>query len=145
MIWRLHGDRQLDFGSRVQIMGVLNVTPDSFYDGGRHVDPQRAADHAMRLAAEGAAIIDIGGESTRPGAERLWEGDEIERVVPAIRACAAMGAGILADKEVCISSTNRNFKGRMGANSARIYLASPYTVAATAVAGHITDPREMLA
>ena len=60
-------------------------------------------------------------------------------------ACAAMGAGILADKEVCISSTNRNFKGRMGANSARIYLASPYTVAATAVAGHITDPREMLA
>ena len=60
-------------------------------------------------------------------------------------ACAAMGAGILADKEVCISSTNRNFKGRMGANSASIYLASPYTVAATAVAGHITDPREMLA
>ena len=59
--------------------------------------------------------------------------------------CAAMGAGILADKEVCISSTNRNFKGRMGANSAKIYLASPYTVAATAVAGRITDPREMLA
>jgi len=59
-------------------------------------------------------------------------------------ACAALGAGILADKEVCISSTNRNFKGRMGANSASIYLASPYTVAATAVAGRITDPREML-
>jgi 3-isopropylmalate/(R)-2-methylmalate dehydratase large subunit len=59
-------------------------------------------------------------------------------------ACAALGAGILADKEVCISSTNRNFKGRMGANSASIYLASPYTVAATAVAGQITDPREML-
>ena len=59
-------------------------------------------------------------------------------------ACAALGAGVLADKEVCISSTNRNFKGRMGANSAEVYLGSPYTVAAAAVAGCITDPREFL-
>ncbi|HJP38885.1 MAG: aconitase/3-isopropylmalate dehydratase large subunit family protein [Gammaproteobacteria bacterium] len=60
-------------------------------------------------------------------------------------ACAALGAGILAEDEVCISSTNRNFKGRMGANSASVYLGSPYTVAASAVAGRIADPREMLA
>jgi 3-isopropylmalate/(R)-2-methylmalate dehydratase large subunit len=59
-------------------------------------------------------------------------------------ACAALGAGILAEHEVCISSTNRNFQGRMGANSAQVYLASPYTVAASAVAGCITDPREFL-
>ncbi|MAF82501.1 MAG: aconitase/3-isopropylmalate dehydratase large subunit family protein [Gammaproteobacteria bacterium] len=59
-------------------------------------------------------------------------------------ACAALGAGILAEDEVCISSTNRNFKGRMGANSASVYLGSPYTVAASAVAGQIADPREML-
>ena len=59
-------------------------------------------------------------------------------------ACAAMGAGILAEDEVCISSTNRNFQGRMGANSASVYLASPYTVAASAVAGQIVDPRDML-
>ena len=59
-------------------------------------------------------------------------------------ACAAMGAGILAEDEVCISSTNRNFQGRMGANSASVFLGSPYTVAASAVAGRITDPREML-
>ncbi len=60
-------------------------------------------------------------------------------------ACAALGAGVLAEGEVCISSTNRNFKGRMGANSAEVYLASPYTVAAAAVAGRIADPRELLA
>jgi 3-isopropylmalate/(R)-2-methylmalate dehydratase large subunit len=59
-------------------------------------------------------------------------------------ACAALGAGILAEDEVCISSTNRNFKGRMGANSAEVYLGSPYSVAAAAVAGRITDPRPML-
>ena len=59
-------------------------------------------------------------------------------------ACAALGAGILAEEEVCISSTNRNFQGRMGANSSQVYLGSPYTVAASAVAGRITDPREML-
>ena len=60
-------------------------------------------------------------------------------------ACAALGAGVLAEREVCISSTNRNFKGRMGANSAEVYLASPYTVAASAVSGAIADPRDMLA
>jgi 3-isopropylmalate/(R)-2-methylmalate dehydratase large subunit len=59
-------------------------------------------------------------------------------------ACAALGAGILAEDEVCISSTNRNFQGRMGANSSRVYLGSPYTVAASAVAGKIVDPREFL-
>ncbi len=59
-------------------------------------------------------------------------------------ACAALGAGILAENEVCISSTNRNFRGRMGANSAEVFLASPYTVAASAVAGRIVDPREFL-
>lgn len=60
-------------------------------------------------------------------------------------ACAALGAGILAEDEVCISSTNRNFQGRMGANSAEVYLGSPYTVAASAIAGRIADPREFLA
>lgn len=60
-------------------------------------------------------------------------------------ACAALGAGVLTENEVCISSTNRNFRGRMGANSAEVYLGSPYTVAASAVAGQIADPREFLA
>ena len=91
-----------------------------------------ASKHIMATAAADGTLAKI----TAAGAILLPTG---------CGACAAMGAGILADKEVCISSTNRNFKGRMGANSARIYLASPYTVAATAVAGRISDPREMLA
>jgi 3-isopropylmalate/(R)-2-methylmalate dehydratase large subunit len=59
-------------------------------------------------------------------------------------ACAGYGAGVLAENEVCIASTARNFKGRMGASSAKVYLGSPYTVAAAAVAGEIRDPREFL-
>ena len=59
-------------------------------------------------------------------------------------ACAALGAGVLGEGEVCLASTNRNFQGRMGANSAQVYLGSPYTVAAAAVAGQIVDPREFL-
>ncbi|MCH2486944.1 MAG: dihydropteroate synthase [Erythrobacter sp.] len=81
-----------------QIMGILNVTPDSFSDGGRFLEDAGAGrEHAAAMLEAGAAIIDIGGESTRPGAERLWEGDEIERVLPAIRACAAMGAAVSVD------------------------------------------------
>jgi len=80
-----------------QIMGILNVTPDSFSDGGAHNKGEAARAHAAAMLEAGAAIIDIGGESTRPGAQAVWEGDEIERVVPAIRECAAMGAGVSVD------------------------------------------------
>ena len=59
-------------------------------------------------------------------------------------ACAGLGAGVLSEKEVCISTTNRNFKGRMGDQDAEVYLGSPYTVAAAAIAGKIVDPREIV-
>jgi 3-isopropylmalate/(R)-2-methylmalate dehydratase large subunit len=59
-------------------------------------------------------------------------------------ACAGYGAGVLGEDEICISSTARNFKGRMGAPSSQVYLASPFTVAASAVAGYVTDPRALL-
>lgn len=68
------------------LMGVVNVTPDSFSDGGRFLDPERAVAHGLRLATEGAQILDIGGESTRPGAEEVGAEEEIRRIVPAIRA-----------------------------------------------------------
>src|SRR5438477_254315 len=65
--WQI-GSRALQLGKRTLIMGVVNVTPDSFSDGGLHLDPESAVAHALQLVADGADIIDIGGESTRPGA-----------------------------------------------------------------------------
>lgn len=94
----------LELGARTvrldqpQVMGILNVTPDSFSDGGEFLDdPEVANAHAASMVEVGAAIIDIGGESTRPGAAAVWEGDEIKRVVPAIEYCAAMGAAVSVD------------------------------------------------
>jgi dihydropteroate synthase len=80
-----------------QVMGIVNATPDSFSDGGRFADASAAAEAGADMAANGAAIIDVGGESTRPGASIVWEGDEIERVIPAIRQLAAGGAAVSAD------------------------------------------------
>jgi len=73
-------------------MGVVNVTPDSFSDGGRHLDPAAALAHARRLIAEGADILDVGGESTRPGAAPVSEAEEIARVVPLVAAVRAESA-----------------------------------------------------
>ncbi len=78
----------LDLGARTHIMGILNVTPDSFSDGGRYVDADRAAGRAREMAAQGADIIDIGGESTRPGARPLSEDEELARIIPVIRRLA---------------------------------------------------------
>ncbi|HEX8780244.1 MAG TPA: dihydropteroate synthase [Nocardioides sp.] len=78
-------------------MGIVNVTPDSFSDGGRHLDPRAAVEHGRRLLAEGADILDIGGESTRPGATRPLVEEELGRVVPVIEALAAEGAVVSVD------------------------------------------------
>ena len=69
-------------------MGIVNVTPDSFSDGGRYLDPEAAVAHGLRLVAEGADVVDVGGESTRPGAEPVPEAEERRRVVPVVRALA---------------------------------------------------------
>ncbi len=80
-----------------QAMGIVNATPDSFSDGGQFADAAAAADAGADMSADGAAIIDVGGESTRPGAKPVWEGDEIERVVPVIRQLSAGGAAVSVD------------------------------------------------
>jgi dihydropteroate synthase len=83
MIWQI-GDRAVDLSQRSIIMGVLNVTPDSFSDGGEFFTSEKAVAHGIRMATDGAQIIDVGGESTRPGAEPISASEELARVRPVI-------------------------------------------------------------
>ena len=81
----------------VRVMGVLNVTDDSFSDGGRYLDPDSAVAHGLAMAAEGAGIVDVGGESTRPGADRVDPRVEASRVVPVVKELAAQGITVSID------------------------------------------------
>lgn len=83
--WSIRG-KQHDLTRRGMVMGILNVTPDSFSDGGRFLDTGRAVQHALELVEQGVDIVDIGGESTRPGADPVDEAEELRRVLPVIRA-----------------------------------------------------------
>ena len=101
---RLTGPRApLQMGTRTirldqpQVMGIINATPDSFSDGGAYADARAADDAGATMAGQGAAIIDVGGESTRPGAAMVWEGDEIERVLPVVQQLAAGGTAVSID------------------------------------------------
>ncbi|MDR0270164.1 MAG: dihydropteroate synthase [Paenibacillus sp.] len=80
------GEAVLELGASTKIMGILNVTPDSFSDGGRYVDPDQAVRHALQMVQDGADLIDIGGESTRPGYEPISAEEELRRVIPVIEA-----------------------------------------------------------
>ncbi len=82
--WKLR-DKTLSLGDRTLIMGVLNVTPDSFSDGGKYQDPDRAFARAIELEEEGADLIDVGAESTRPGSSRISEAEELRRLVPVLK------------------------------------------------------------
>ncbi|HJZ91683.1 MAG TPA: dihydropteroate synthase [Gemmataceae bacterium] len=84
MIWSFR-DRSVTLGRRPLVMGIVNVTPDSFSDGGRHSTADAAIEHALRLAADGADFLDVGGESSRPGAKPVSLDEELARVVPVIR------------------------------------------------------------
>ena len=98
MIWRC---ATYEFDTRMPIvMGILNVTPDSFSDGGQHDGFDAALAHAERMAEEGARIIDVGGESTRPGAAPVSVDEELARVLPVVRA--------LAQRDVCVSIDTRH-------------------------------------
>jgi dihydropteroate synthase len=93
----------LSLGERVvrldqpQTVGILNVTPDSFSDGGRFTGPGDAVDAGFAMGRDGAAVVDVGGESTRPGAKPVWEGDEIERVLPVVEALARSATAVSID------------------------------------------------
>lgn len=111
---------------RTRVMGVVNVTPDSFSDGGRYATTEAAVTHGLRLLADGADVLDIGGESTRPGATRPLVSEELDRVVPVIRELAAAGAVISVDT--------------MRAEVAEAALAAGATLL-NDVSGGLADPR----
>jgi dihydropteroate synthase len=85
VIWKIR-DREIDLSRRAWVMGIINATPDSFSDGGSFLNPQAALAHGLQMVAEGAEILDIGGESTRPGAQSVDADEEIRRVLPVIQA-----------------------------------------------------------
>ena len=98
-VWRCR-DHEFPLGERTLVMGIVNVTPDSFSDGGLHAGADDAVTHGLRLAAEGADILDIGGESTRPGSDPVAVDDELERVVPVVaglREAAPAGVALSVD------------------------------------------------
>jgi dihydropteroate synthase len=84
---------------RCRVMGVLNVTPDSFSDGGAYLDPDAAIAHGLALVAAGADLVDVGGESTRPGAQRVDASEELRRVRPVVTALAAAGVAVSIDTQ----------------------------------------------
>jgi dihydropteroate synthase len=90
------GDRTVRL-DQPQVMGILNTTPDSFSDGGRFAEAGSAVEAGVHMASEGAAILDVGGESTRPGAQQVWAQDEIARVQPIIERLSSSGAAVSVD------------------------------------------------
>lgn len=95
--WKMAGGRVLELGAVSRVMGILNVTPDSFSDGGLHLDFRAAVAHGEAMVREGADLIDVGGESTRPGAPEVPAEEEIRRVVPVIEALRPLGVPISID------------------------------------------------
>jgi dihydropteroate synthase len=116
-------------------MGVVNVTPDSFSDGGAWMDPQAAVDHGRELAAAGADIVDVGGESTRPGAQRVSAAEELRRVIPVITQLAAAGLCVSADTTRAAVAASAVAAGASMVNDVSGGLADPDMIAAVAAAG----------
>ena len=102
-----------------QVMGIINATPDSFSDGGAYADARAAAEAGAAMAGQGAAIIDVGGESTRPGATTVWEGDEIERVA-AGRPATGGGRHGGVDRHAQVGRDERRDRRRRGAGQRRV-------------------------
>ena len=92
----LPGGRTLELGARTLVMGILNITPDSFSDGGLRLDSSRAVDDGLQMLADGADILDVGGESTRPGADPVAADEELRRVLPVVEGLARQGAALIS-------------------------------------------------
>ncbi|GGO57172.1 dihydropteroate synthase [Streptomyces lasiicapitis] len=119
---------------RCAVMGVVNVTPDSFSDGGRWFDTTAAVKHGIDLAAQGADLVDVGGESTRPGAPRVDEDEELRRVVPVVRGLAAEGVTVSVDTMRARVAQQALAAGAVLVNDVSGGLADPDMVPAVAAA-----------
>ena len=133
-----------------QVMGIINATPDSFSDGGAYADAASAAEAGAIMASQGAAIIDVGGESTRPGASEVWEGDEIERVMPIVQQLAAGGNAVSIDTRKSGVMTAAIGAGAAMVNDVSALLWDPQSAEVVAQAGapvvlmhHRGDPATM--
>src|SRR4051794_24388979 len=131
-------------------MGIVNVTPDSFSDGGQFLDPPRAIEHGRELMSEGADLLDIGGESTRPGAEAVSAGDELLRVQPVIEALAADGSTVSIDTSKAVVAEAALDAGATMVNDVTALRADPHLADVCAEAGcdlvlmhMLGDPRTM--
>lgn len=127
-------DGHPDLG-RTRVMGVVNVTPDSFSDGGRHADADSAVRHGTALLADGADLLDVGGESTRPGAERVSEAEERRRVLPVVERLAAAGAVVSVDTMRASVALAAVEAGARLVNDVSGGLADPEMLPAVAAAG----------
>ena len=128
------GERVLRF-DQPQVVGILNVTPDSFSDGGRHTDVEGAVAAGMAMLEAGAALIDVGGESTRPGAAPVFEGDEIGRVVPVVERLARAGAPVSVDTRKAGVMTAALAAGAVVVNDVSALRYEPDSLGLVAAAG----------
>ncbi|MFF4588087.1 dihydropteroate synthase [Streptomyces sp. NPDC001388] len=120
---------------RCAVMGVVNVTPDSFSDGGRWFDTTAAVKHGLQLVAEGADLVDVGGESTRPGATRVDETEELRRVIPVVRGLASEGVVVSVDTMRASVAARALAAGAALVNDVSGGLADPAMIPAVADAG----------
>ncbi|MET9125259.1 dihydropteroate synthase [Streptomyces sp. NPDC004528] len=119
---------------RCAVMGVVNVTPDSFSDGGRWFDTTAAVKHGLHLVTEGADLVDVGGESTRPGASRVDEAEELKRVVPVVRGLASEGVTVSVDTMRASVAEQALAAGAALVNDVSGGLADPAMISAVAAA-----------
>jgi len=133
-----------------QVMGIVNATPDSFSDGGSYADAGAAAEAGALMAQQGAAIIDVGGESTRPGAATVWEGDELERVLPVVQRLSTGGNAVSIDTRKAGVMSAAIGAGATMVNDVSALLWDPLSAQAVAKAGvpvvlmhHRGDPATM--
>lgn len=127
--------RGLPEWDRCAVMGVVNVTPDSFSDGGRWFDTTAAIKHGLELAAEGADLIDVGGESTRPGASRVDGAEELRRVIPVVRGLASEGITVSVDTMRAGVAEQSVAAGAVLVNDVSGGLADPDMIPVVAAAG----------